>query len=430
MGTADPVNAALLPVLEQPATHFYVALSGGIDSVVLLHSLCALRASFPQHQYSAIHVHHGLSANADSWQRFVEQLCGQLDIRLLVERVNLLKQTRTSLEAVAREARYGVFVKHAQGACVLLAQHLDDQLETILLQLKRGAGPAGLAAMPVRREDNGVTYLRPYLALSRAQIEHYAYAHDLRWVEDESNQDVRFDRNFLRHEIIPRLAERWPHIADNAARSAQLCAQQQALLDEVLQEKLVGLQSQDKTLSINGLHAQPERWQSALLRSWLAQFGLNPSAAWLQNLQNQLVSRQDGMPEIKLDGRVIRRFNQRLFCLLSSDLWQINQTIKWQGEHAVSWDAVPVLLTNIQCNQQPLEIGNAPFSLRFTPVGELQSKPLNQWFKQWQVAPWLRQQTVVVRAGESIIAIAIAGENWRLSQQALDWQFKADISWQ
>ncbi|MFC7001201.1 TilS substrate C-terminal domain-containing protein [Pseudobowmanella zhangzhouensis] len=134
------------------------------------------------------------------------------------------------------------------------------------------------------------------------------------------------------------------------------------------------------------------------------------------------------MPEIKLDGRVIRRFNQRLFCLLSSDLWQINQTIKWQGEHAVSWDAVPVLLTNIRCNQQPLEIGNAPFSLRFTPVGELQSKPLNQWFKQWQIAPWLRQQTVVVRAGESVIALAIAGEKWRLSQQALDWQFKADIS--
>ena len=174
----------------------------------------------------ALHVHHGLSPNADSWASHCLQICQQWQIPCEVLRVQVDGHAK-GIEAAAREARYQALFQQLQpGEHLLTAQHLDDQCETLLLALKRGSGPAGLAAMPIQRQVGEHLHLRPLLDLSRQQLEAYAAEHRLRWIEDESNAASRHDRNFLRQEILPLLQTRWPHFSAARALSPVLGGQQ------------------------------------------------------------------------------------------------------------------------------------------------------------------------------------------------------------
>ena len=205
-----------------------VAFSGGLDSTVLLHQLVQWRTENPGVALRAIHVHHGLSANADAWVTHCENVCQQWQVPLVVERVQLA-QEGLGIEAHARQARYQAFRSALlPGEALVTAQHLDDQCETFLLALKRGSGPAGLSAMAEVSEFAGTRLIRPLLARTRGELEQWALAHGLRWIEDESNQDDSYDRNFLRLRVVPLLQQRWPHFAEATARSAALCAEQSA----------------------------------------------------------------------------------------------------------------------------------------------------------------------------------------------------------
>ena len=214
----------LLETLRQlpTASRCHLALSGGLDSCVLLHLLVQLRPQLP-FELRAIHVHHGLQHQADSWQNFCEELCNGYDIPLKSVHLTLNVDSGESLEAVAREARYQAMADQMrEGELLLTAQHRDDQAETLLLQLLRGSGPAGLAAMPpLARFDPG-WLARPLLDCSRQSLEEYARRHDLTWQEDPSNQDQRFDRNFIRHQVMPLLRSRWPAAATTLSRAAPL----------------------------------------------------------------------------------------------------------------------------------------------------------------------------------------------------------------
>lgn len=208
-----------------------VAFSGGLDSTVLLHQLVQWRTENPGVTLRAIHVHHGLSANADAWVTHCENVCQQWQVPLVVERVQLA-QEGLGIEAQARQARYQAFARTLlPGEVLVTAQHLDDQCETFLLALKRGSGPAGLSAMAEVSEFAGTRLIRPLLARTRGELAQWALAHGLRWIEDESNQDDSYDRNFLRLRVVPLLQQRWPHFAEATARSAALCAEQESLLD-------------------------------------------------------------------------------------------------------------------------------------------------------------------------------------------------------
>ncbi|HAT1558050.1 TPA: tRNA lysidine(34) synthetase TilS, partial [Aeromonas hydrophila] len=210
-----------------------VAFSGGLDSTVLL----VLAAQFAREQglvLRALHVHHGLSPHADEWVAHCETVCQQLAVPLLVERVQLQRDSGDSLEAQAREARYLCLAAQlGEGEWLLTAHHQDDQLETLLLALKRGAGLRGLAGMVPSQPFAGGLLLRPLLEVSRAELADAAASLPYGWVEDESNQDVSYDRNFLRQRLIPQLKARWPAMAQTAARSMALCAEQEALLEEL-----------------------------------------------------------------------------------------------------------------------------------------------------------------------------------------------------
>lgn len=223
-----------------PRARLVLALSGGLDSVVLLHALVALRDAHP-FELQAIHVHHGLSPHADEWADFCAQLCASHAVQLSIDRVQVARDDPAGIEAAARRERQRIFAGVAADF-LLTAHQQDDQAETLVLQLLRGAGPKGLAAMPAlqRRHDWRAIQLRPLLDVARAAILDHAQAHDLAWVEDESNRDPRYRRNALRQQVMPLLSAHFPGSQATLARAAALQAEAAGLLDDLAQLDAVG----------------------------------------------------------------------------------------------------------------------------------------------------------------------------------------------
>lgn len=302
-----------------------LALSGGLDSTVLLDILTVLRDARKTSIYTkslvlrATHVHHGLSPHADHWVEHCAQQCQLYNVPFDVLRICLnKKKTNIGIEAAARKARYLALRNHLLPNEVLLtAHHLDDQIETLLLSLKRGSGPAGLAAMAMDTPYYSHRLLRPLLSCNRIQLEAYAYERQLNWIEDNSNTDICHDRNFLRSHIIPILRQRWPWFNKTAARSARLCAEQEGLLDELLVETLATLIQPDGSLQVTKLLSMSVFRRRALLRRWLANQGARmPSYQQLDRIWQEVVlSRRDAAPQLRIDNYLLRRFHNRLYLL-------------------------------------------------------------------------------------------------------------------
>lgn len=296
-----------------------VAFSGGLDSTVLLHQLVQWRTQQPTRSLRAIHIHHGLSAYADEWVAHCEAVCAQWQVPLVVERVTLADEG-LGIEAQARQARYQAFADALlPGEVLVTAQHLDDQCETFLLALKRGSGPAGLSAMAESSAFAGTRLIRPLLTQTRMALEQWARQHQLRWIEDESNQDDAYDRNFLRLQVLPLLQQRWPHFADATARSAALCAEQEHLLDELLADELSGCTTAEGALALAPLTAMSRVRRAALLRRWLAaQNAPMPSRDGLERLwQEVALAREDASPCLRFGEYEVRRYQGQLWWIKS-----------------------------------------------------------------------------------------------------------------
>lgn len=262
---------------------FLVGFSGGRDSHVLLHALRTYE------NVRAIHVNHGLLPDAKKWEERCIEWCESYDIPLVVCSLNLVPILGESLENVARKARYNAFLTHLQPHEILMtAHHLNDQAETVLLQLLRGAGVKGLAAMPLVKRMGKGWHARPFLTISQEEIAEYAKEHQLEWVEDPSNTDLRFRRNFLRHQVMDNLATLNPDYARCLARSAMHCAQTQSLLESYLEQDLVACEK-GEALIVSVLKAWPQTRQQAIFRLWLSKKGYPlPSTLKLQVILEQM----------------------------------------------------------------------------------------------------------------------------------------------
>ncbi|WP_345869481.1 tRNA lysidine(34) synthetase TilS [Shewanella algae] len=313
--------------------HLWLGYSGGMDSELLAYTLARFRQTHPKtpYQISLVHVHHGLSCNADAWAAHCRQRAEHYGLNFVLRKVQLELGSRVSIEAEARRARYQAIAEQLNpGDILLTAHHQDDQLETLLLALKRGQGPKGLAAMGQaqhlalisRAEGAPCWQLRPMLDSSRAQIEQAVASLELPYINDESNQDTQYDRNFLRAEVIPVLKQRWPSIATTASRSAALCAEQQLLLDEVSTEKLQPLLgrcrfSGVRVLDSTGLKALSPQWQAQLLRQFIQMQRLPlPAQVQLQQALAQLLdAREDAQLELSFKGLLLRRYGQQIYAM-------------------------------------------------------------------------------------------------------------------
>ncbi|WWP00427.1 MAG: tRNA lysidine(34) synthetase TilS [Candidatus Dasytiphilus stammeri] len=419
---------------------FLIAYSGGLDSTVLLHQLLQLRNRRPELKLRAIHINHGISPAADSWVQHCYQQCRIWQIPLKIIIINQLDK-KQGIEAAARVARYNAFKNVLlKGEILLTAQHLDDQCETFLLALKRGSGPAGLAAMPSEIKIGNNILIRPMLYQSRQEIEEWALLHNLRWVIDHSNFNTRFDRNFLRLKILPLLRKRWPSFPKAVVRSSELCAEQEQLLEELLAESINKLTQPDKSLKIDLLHNYSKFHRSGILRKWLAKKNLIPSRKILQCIWHQVVcSRKDACPCLKIGQYEIRRYRNAIYLL------KIMPTIR---DYVLHWSSpwqplkLPEGLGTITFKsnngitmRSPLKEEQVTIRFKtkgkFYILGRVHSKSIKKLWQEYSVPPWRRERTPLIFYNNKLIAalgvfITNDGKSNFQDNWCISWENKID----
>lgn len=411
---ASVFNAVKAFVLSQGLDRTYwVAYSGGMDSHVLLHVMAAVRADYPDLALRAIHVNHALSPDAAAWTTHCEKVSRQLAVPFQQVTIDLQSLSGKSLEEMAREKRYAVFAeKMAEHDVLLTAHHEDDQAETVLLQLFRGAGPKGLAAMPSIKPFATGYLARPLLSLSRAQLIEYAVAHQLAWVEDASNHNVTLARNFLRHDIIPLLTHRWPSIANTLSRVANHCAEAQRVIDDAVSDVLCHMQgSQENTLSVKKLLSLDESKRGYVLRAWLAQQSLSvPSTVKMQQLLGPLLlARPDRFPHVMWGRCEVRRYQDNIYAMHSLADHNPNQTYTLCVNESLLLPGIGTLRVTVN------DLGCAEvdkLTVRFRQGGEVCRLPgrkhhhaLKNLFQMWGVPPWQRDRIPLIYLDDTLIAV-------------------------
>jgi tRNA(Ile)-lysidine synthase len=384
-----------------PNARLTLALSGGLDSVALLHLLQSLRDSFP-FQLQAVHVHHGLSPHADAWADFCAQLCASHAIELTTHRVHVARADPAGIEAAARRERQRIFGA-LDADWLLTAHHQNDQAETLLLQLLRGAGPKGLASMPEvqRRPGWRAAQLRPLLGVTRTEVLDYAHAHGLSWVEDDSNRDVRFRRNALRRQVLPLLDEHFPGAVATLARAAALQADAATLLDELARLDAAAAISGDR-LDCAALAALSDARARNLLRHFIETRGhAMPSARRLNEALHQLRdARPDARVCLKLGRADLVRFRGGATLVPPAPAWA--EPVRWQGEAqlhvpaagvAVQFDAVVgagLKRTVLESTVVTLGVRQGGERLRLHPGGPHRS--LKNLLQEHAIPPWQRDR--------------------------------------
>lgn len=395
---------------QQPGvTRLVLAYSGGLDSQVLLHLLAPLcrELALP---LQAVHIHHGLNAQADCWAAFCQAQCELRQVDFSLRHITL--DSSGNIEQQARTARYKALAEFVDtpATALLTAHHADDQLETVLLALKRGSGLTGLAAIPTKRPFAAGVLVRPLLTLSRQQLYDYAVAEQLQWVEDDSNQNTDFDRNFLRQQITPLLKQRWPALVQTTARSVQHLQQAAALAEYYTEQALQDCLDVAK-LNLLQLATYHPLQQDLVLRRWLSDAGLNPETQWLTTLKNEVINaRQDAIPKLQLGKMQVRRYQQWLYLLAEQpelvsgvyDVVKVGEALSLAGGLGMlHWHNEPVSgALAVEASNLEFELAFGLLSTIFKPAGQ-QSKPLKQWFKLWQIPPWQRSNIpLLLQAGQ------------------------------
>lgn len=395
------------------ASAWCVAFSGGLDSSVLLHLLAELARREAVPALSAIHVQHGLQPVAAAWPEHCRQFCAALGIPLQVVAVQVAAQA--SVEQAARQARYAAFAEHLQPDAVLFsAQHRDDQAETLLFRLLRGAGVRGLAAMPGQRPLGRGTLLRPLLDCSRAELQGYAEAHGLSWIEDPSNADTRFSRNFLRQRVMPLLAERWPQASVALARSAAHLSEAEQLLGELARMDLQAARGEPlfpwlalPSLELSLVTQLSDARQRNLLRHWLAPLSRMPDSDHWAGWRDLRDAAGDASPVWKLADGELHRADGRLYWL------------------SADWLAPPVLpdpavmrvqgTSELPGNGQVQIRGELPagrWHLRYRLGGESLHLPergrrdLKRLLNEWRVPAFVRPRLPLLFDGDELMAVA------------------------
>ena len=407
--------AARLAPLVPAHSSILIGLSGGIDSVVLLHLLQQLAPRFSW-RLSALHVHHGISPNADMWADFCAGLCAQHAVSLHIEQVDIAPLRKHGIEAAARKLRHAAF---ARQACdfVALAHHADDQAETLLLQLLRGSGVRGASAMPLLARRAGLpNLLRPLLHCSRQEILDYAAAHQLQWIEDESNADDSYPRNFLRHRVLPLLGERFPACRDTLARSAQHFAEAGALLDDLARLDAAQAIHTD-TLDVAALQALSQPRAKNLLRYFLHSIGAPmPQTVQLDDMLQQLCgAREDAAVCIAYGDWQVRRYQGRVYALRALCEFNRSLVLPWRGEAELDWPALAARLCFNQTQGAGISLAklqHAPVTLRPRSGGETlrpalhaATRTLKNLLQERHVPPWQRDRMPLLFCGEELVCV-------------------------
>ena len=395
----------------------WLAYSGGIDSHVLLQILAA--ANHPKLNFvAAVHVDHGLQAESNKWAQHCADVCKELSIEYYCQQVEVENIKTLGMEAAARLARYQAIEQLLTPSDVLVtAQHQHDQAETLLLQLLRGAGPKGLAAMAPKSSMGNMTVIRPLLDISQEDIQLYAQQQDLKWIEDPSNVDTRWSRNYLRHNVWPKLEQRWPQAAITLSRSAQHCAEASELLVELAQQdmKLLAVNEQSDWLPISSLLNLSVARQRNLLRHYIEsrQFPL-PSTTVLQCVIDEVcLAAQDKEPLVSWAGVEVRRYQDRLFIMnplrphdvLQAMVLRNTSAVVLQNDQQLVWQEMQGTGLSASVVSKELRLAFRQGGERIQLQGHQHHKTLKHLFQQWHIPPWQRDRIPLLFFGDNLIAV-------------------------
>jgi tRNA(Ile)-lysidine synthase len=396
------------------ARRYWVAYSGGLDSSVLLHALAAIRQRLPA-PIEVLHLDHGLHPDSTRWAVHCRDQCEHLQLPCTQRRLLLTQRPGDSLEARAREARLAAFQDLLEpGDLLLTAQHRDDQAETVLLQLLRGSGLDGLAAMPQLTPLGRGYMARPLLEFTRGELRRYALQQAITWIDDPSNAAEHFDRNFLRHRVLPLLAERWPAWSATLARSAGHCGEARALLDTLLAPRLRAVGgSKAHTLSVAALANLDPAMGRELLRHWIRERGHRP----------------DRQPLVEWPGSQVRRYRDDLFLLAPLPPHPAGNIVDWAHGDAVELGgglgvvrAEPSGAAARLRRDGSLTIRFGVTALRCRPGSGRPHRALKHLYQERGVPDWLRPFVPLLFRDGALLAV---GGLWRC--QGIDAM--ADIPW-
>lgn len=384
-----------LDLIPDDVKRVFVAFSGGLDSSVLLHLLVSKTRNF---QIIPWHFNHGLLDIAPRMEAFCIDQAARYGLEIRVDQLDL-KNIDSNLEAEARQQRYFLFEKHARaGDCIVTAHHADDQAETFLLNALRGSGSAGLRGIARRRLLGDALLLRPLLNFSRKQLEQYAARQEIPWFNDPSNQSDRFDRNYLRNQVIPAIRERWPHFQDSLSGASELQSETQDLLDEIaaldFEELKLVASGGIATLDLAGLLQLSPGRRKNLVRYWIAEAGLPTiPQARLQELMNQLYAKPDATPEIAMPAYSVRLYDQRLFLVREGKTQNDRGVFDFGLNPLIEIKQLGLSLQRQAIfSQLKLADQGQSLSLRFRDKGEknVDRHRLKRLFQKHRVPPWER----------------------------------------
>jgi len=398
---------------ERPS-RYVIAFSGGLDSSVLAHALAA--ADIP---VVAVHIDHGLQDQSEDWSRHCEAFAQSLGIGFLSRRVKVELESGKGPEGSAREARYNALLAELDpGDWLMSAHHREDQAETLMLNLVRGSGPAGIAGIGAVRRFGPGWLIRPLLYFDRADLKSYAESHDINWIEDPSNSDKRFDRNFLRHEVLSCLKTRWPDIATRLQRSALHASEATSLLIDLARIDLEALGGRSERLPIDALLDMSRHRQKNLVRHALRVCGLTlPTALQLDTILDEVLrARVDAQPQVRWSGGSARRYRDGLYLLP---------------------DVLADTLPEGPITGSKVRLGTGLGTLRFEPGvergldprlvgpklrlesrkggekilldGQSHTKKLKKLLQDEGIVPWMRDRVPLVYVGDKLVAV---GDLW------------------
>jgi tRNA(Ile)-lysidine synthase len=404
-----------------PGQRLCLALSGGRDSVVLLHVLHKFAPAYP---LRTLHIDHGLHPASAEWANTCSAICGSLGVPFVARKVMVERDAGRGLEAAARDARYAALAEQLMPDELLVtAHHRNDQVETLLLQLLRGAGVHGIAAMPVFGLRHQLPILRPLLTVSTKVIRAFAEAQQINWIEDPSNNNLSLDRNYLRHEIIPRLEERWQAAQRSVARTAGLAGEAAEILDELADNDLWLLQSGNR-LDMAGLSSLSQSRQRNVVRRLLRQLGLPvPGERQLTLLLATMhAAHEDAQPLIAWPGVRVHRYQNTIWFFSEAHdpaRWPADpECYSWNPQVPLDMGPVRGSLTLEACRSAGIaaEWGNAELVVRFRQGGEslrpavgAATRALKNLLQESHIVPWMRSHIPMLYHGEQLLAV---GDLW------------------
>lgn len=398
---------------------YWVAYSGGLDSTVLLHLCAKAREELSSIQLGAVHINHGLNPHAAKWSEQCEKYCRHLQIEFFQKTIHAKHALGDSPEDIARKKRYAVFAELLnQGDFLLTAHQQDDQAETLLVQLFRGAGPKGLASMPMIKSFADGFHARPLLNFTRDDLSHYATVHELQWIEDDSNKNTNLTRNFLRHHVVPLLKTRWPTVTKTLSRVAGHCADAAVIMEEVAKLDLKDHVTQcsiaqpakiTPILSVKRLNELTPLYQRQALRTWMSEMKFPlPSDLKLKQIQRDfLQARNDKAPHIQWGDVELRRYDHHLYLMKKLPPHDPTQIVHWKDLQE------PLVLPHVgELRVIKNNFDGQRVTVRFRQGGEVCQLPkrkhhheLKKLFQIWKVPPWERDRIPLIYLNDVLTAV-------------------------